>query len=325
MSLLVVLSGRASGMKDIYKESTGEDYKGSLVANVFVVIIVLACGGVIRELIIRASNQSPGSEQSPVGQSKPSKNPEPSLANKPAQDSRQSDREAQAQMPTDPIPSAAAKTPAASASHPLGSNSSLPPATPPAVHPTAAVEVSRSNGTRISPLKLNAGLVAHVDFIGRDRDAEIMTVALRLENTSPQVAFVILAGEAPQAVDSAGGVYKFSSVAGVARCPSFGAHYSQRCLHGWDGTDGVPLSSFTQIDPGQAVIVTFRLRGNASQGPLASFSATLAFRAAATAGADTALPDQQRRKNLRLVPLGLPPLRIIDAQSAGAHRRVLTS
>lgn len=164
-------------------------------------------------------------------------------------------------------------------------------------------------------VKLNGGLEAEILSIGRSADHEIITLSLLISNKGKDTANVMLVGK-EAVTDNKGGVFNWRySLAGISDCgynndqPLYCAGLPQPTR------DTPPLRAYTQIDPDREITVSFRLRadgGRASDGPLVSFSARLAYRMVADPLKDANLTEMEKLKQVRLMTLSFRPRTLVE-------------
>jgi hypothetical protein len=173
---------------------------------------------------------------------------------------------------------------------------------------------SATPAATIPALKLSGGLEATLPGgIGRNKDAHNVTVSLQLENKGKAAVQLALVGPTPFAVDNAGTTYTMTSFSGAGACRELGAHFLPMCILGEEVSGmkiPIALQAFTQIDPGATATVTFGLNGREGSGTLMSFSSVFAYRVIADPLKDDALPEPERRRQIRTISVSFPPVPI---------------
>jgi hypothetical protein len=122
-----------------------------------------------------------------------------------------------------------------------------------------------------------------------------------------KTVYLLLVGPAPNAVDSQGTSYTFRNSSGVAACTQLSAYHLNRCIGRpkADEVVTVPLEGWTQIDPGSSAVATFDLFGNSSVAPVGGFSAVFARRDVDDPLKDDSLSEEQKRKQIRTMSVGI--------------------
>jgi hypothetical protein len=169
-----------------------------------------------------------------------------------------------------------------------------------------------------SVVKLNGGLEAEILSLGRSADHQFVTISMRISNRGKDTAYLMLVGK-EAATDNKGGVFNWRySISGIAECGLNNAQPTQ-CVGIPRVVDNysVSLQSYTQIDPERDIVVNFRLRGDsgaASDGPLVSFSANVAYRLVSDPLKDATLSDTEKQKQVKMMSLSFPPETVVDAK-----------
>jgi hypothetical protein len=158
--------------------------------------------------------------------------------------------------------------------------------------------------------RLSGGLEAAVGFVGRDARGGQLTVSMRLLNKIGTPVQLILASR-PAAIDNAGGSYQIQQFSGLAQCPMFASSVSD-CMR----PSVAPLDTYTQLDPGHDITLTFSFsaRAEPTRATLASLSTILIYRIVQDAIADGTLSDEERRRGLRTMNLSVPDHPITDGR-----------
>ena len=173
---------------------------------------------------------------------------------------------------------------------------------------------ARSEDTRA--LKLNGGLEARILTVGRSPDRTVLTASMAIANKGKSTVYLLLLFP-PFAVDSTGGFFdRFPVVSGIATCSRDGFNKFSPCF-GIPKIDShtVPLQSFTAIEPDVEVTIVMKLSSwEASTGPLASISVSLAYRLVDDHLKDASLDDAEKYRQFRTMNLSFPPSPVIDAK-----------
>jgi hypothetical protein len=162
-------------------------------------------------------------------------------------------------------------------------------------------------------IKLNAGLEAQIASLGRVKTGNYVTVALTIVNKGSSTIHMMLVGSPPAAVDNTGTQYTYNNSSGISRCSNW--NVIDQCI-GVPNVTGLTLSlqAYTQLDPGSQLTANFELFGHESDGPLASFAATIAYRLVGDPLRDDTLTEAQKRKQIRVMNLSFPPSPLTPAK-----------
>jgi len=155
-------------------------------------------------------------------------------------------------------------------------------------------------------IKLNGGMEARVNFVGRSKDHGQATAALTLMNKGRNTFYLMLVGPV-SAVDNTGATFNLTQTSGVAVCPWVGA--TTQCV---DQSNRL-LQSFTQVDPDTDITINFSLHGNgSSKGPVMSFSSVFAVRTVPDPIRDATLSDTQKLSGIRTMNVSFASIPVTD-------------
>ncbi|HSZ74005.1 MAG TPA: hypothetical protein VK779_04230 [Rhizomicrobium sp.] len=181
----------------------------------------------------------------------------------------------------------------------------------------AALAMAVTSAAKAAPpvVQLNDGLEARLNYIGRSPEQSVLSVSMTLTNKGRSIVYLLLAGDPPAATDNAGGMYRLNGGAGIAECPQMTSNWIPDCI----GTKTIdsntaPLNVYEQFNPGKSVTLNFELRGSASKGPLASFSALFAYRSVTDPTRDATLTDEQKRKQIQMLNVSFPPTEVTESK-----------
>jgi hypothetical protein len=174
--------------------------------------------------------------------------------------------------------------------------------------------VTGTAGAQPAPVKLNAGLEADILTLGRSADHLYLTISMKISNKSKDTVYLMLVGK-EVATDNKGGVFDTRyNVAGIAEC-GYNNGAPGTCVGLPKGQQPPqPMQSYTEIEPDRDIVVNFRLRGSASDGPLVSFAAHCAYRVVSDPQKDATLDEADKQKGVRMMSLSFPPRTVTDSK-----------
>jgi len=170
-------------------------------------------------------------------------------------------------------------------------------------------------GAQPAPVKLNAGLEADILSLGRSADHRYLTISMKISNKGKDTVYLMLVGR-EMATDNKGGVFDSrSNIAGIAECGYLGREPAA-CVGIPKGTNPPPqpMQAYTEIDPDRDIVVNFRLSGSASDGPLVSFAARMAYRVVSDPQKDATLDEADKQKGVRMMSLSFPPRTVTESK-----------
>lgn len=155
-------------------------------------------------------------------------------------------------------------------------------------------------------IRLNGGMEARVNFVGRSKDRNQATIALTLSNKGPNTIYLMLVGPI-SAQDNTGATFSLIQASGITVCPWIGS--TIQCVEGSSRF----LQSYTQVDPGTDVTVNFSLNGNgSSKGPVMSFSSVFASRIVSDLVRDATLSETQKLNGIRTMNVSFVSIPVTD-------------
>lgn len=160
-------------------------------------------------------------------------------------------------------------------------------------------------------IKLNGGMEARINWVGRNKALTQATVSMTLANKGKNTVHLLLIGPVA-AQDNTGGHYRYEKVSGISSC-TWASSWPDKCLA--DATKVQLIQSYVQVDPGTDITVNFALRGDrTSKGPVMSFSSVFAARIVSDPIRDTTLSDEQKAKETRSMSVSFSSIAVTDAQ-----------
>ena len=169
----------------------------------------------------------------------------------------------------------------------------------------AAQDKTPTFSAEVIAVNLNGGMKAELTSLRRDprgfNGRPVLTAAVKITNPGKDYAFLLLYDKT-SAVEDAGGVnysgWREDAITGVEWCR---IDPPERCFGVGNPAMAVPLASYTQIDPGNAVTVHLRLTTEAaeSRGNTVSLSVKYGYRIVKAADMDKDADLPRRKKCVR--------------------------
>jgi hypothetical protein len=157
-------------------------------------------------------------------------------------------------------------------------------------------------------VKINGGMEAEIDPIGRNKDGDVVTVAMTLCNKGEKTFYLSHLGPA-KAQDNAGGVYTLHVPFDVS-----GVGYIEGNWQNINDQEKIKkIQGLTKIDPKTNATLNFTLKGAKSKGSLMSFSTVLVARSVDNLIADKTLSDEKKIKDLYLMNVSFRSIPTNDA------------
>lgn len=177
------------------------------------------------------------------------------------------------------------------------------------VFAAAAQDKTPTFSAEVNAVNLNGGLKGELLSLAREDTGYVgrwlLTAAVKITNPTKDYAFLLFYDYA-SAVDDAGVNFsgeRSDAITGVEWCQIVP---SERCFGVGNSALAVPVESYTQLDPGNAVTVHFRLLTPAykeSRGKTVSLVAKYGYRIVKAADMETD-PDRSKAEKLRQVRRG---------------------
>jgi hypothetical protein len=172
--------------------------------------------------------------------------------------------------------------------------------------PNAFAADAQSSNIKPPAIKLNGGLEGEIVTVGRSKDRHELSVSMTLSNKGKNAIQLLLLSTS-FATDSTGASFSGDpgNTKGITLC---NISPSTECIK------MSPIQTYTQIDPDTSITANFKLHSyENSTGPLASFSANVAYRIIDNPVAENGLTEDQQRKQVHVMSWSFPPTPVVEA------------
>ncbi len=174
---------------------------------------------------------------------------------------------------------------------------------------TVALVLTMAGGAdaQTKTLKLNGGLEARINFVGRKQvygDSKV-AMSLTLLNKGPDVFHLLHAGPA-MVQDNTGGTFRIEQLNGIGNC---GAPLYAPMTCDLQMQNFIP--QFTQMDPGTELTVNFGFHGTKSTAPVISFSSAFAYWVNSPQDEGT-MSDSKKLSRVRKMSISIPAITVND-------------